>query len=291
MRQFILGKNVAYPSKSTVTDLSKLAAGAVGFFANESGKLVVDDDGSKIKKEGMLVLGRATADGGPVVIPIYKNKFSFVKSVYAAATTFKVEAAIPAGDKIGDYSIIVAKKGVKFNERNKWTATVHVTDITTSADALATALAKQINNNTVSSGVKAVAGTAKVTIQATTSGVDYAIVPADLLTGVTVTSSAIGFPAMNSAEYIADLAAKAAADAGIEYTYRDDVNYLYPNYPLDPLKGAQSADTGFIVYTLKFAEPREVRPVDEVINQIVQVAFPTGTTVTTFETVLAALAS
>lgn len=291
MRQFILGKNVAYPSKTTVTDLSKLAAGAIGFFANESGKLVVDDDGSKIKKEGMLVLGRATADGGPVVIPIYKNKFSFVKSVYAAATTFKVEVAIPAGDKIGDYSIIVAKKGVKFNERNKWTATVHVTDITTSADALATALAKQINNNTVSSGVKAVAGTAKVTIQATTSGVDYAIVPADLLTGATVTSSAIGFPAMNSAEYIADLAAKAAADAGIEYTYRDDVNYLYPNYPLDPLKGSQSADTGFIVYTLKFAEPREVRPVDEVINQIVQVAFPTGTTVTTFETVLTALAS
>lgn len=291
MRQFILGKNVAYPSKTTVTDLSKLAAGAVGFFANDSGKLVVDDDGSKIKKEGMLVLGRATADGGPVVIPIYKNKFSFVKSVYSAATTFKVEVAIPAGDKIGDYSIIVAKKGVKFNERNKWTATVHITDITTSADVLATALAKQINNNTVSSGVKAVAGTAKITIEAATSGVDYAIIPADLLTGATVTNSAIGFPAMNSAEYIADLAAKAAADAGIEYTYRDDVSYLYPNYPLDPLKGSQSADTGFIVYTLKFAEPREVRPVDEVVNQIVQVAFPTGTTVTTFETVLTALAS
>lgn len=290
MRQFILGKNVAYPT-AAVTDLSKLAAGAIGFFTSEGGDLVVDTDGSKIKKEGMLILGRANSDGGPVVLPIFKNKFSWTKSVYSAATKFKSSVTAPAGDKIGDYSLIIVKKGTKFNERNKWTATVHNTDVTTEATALANKLAAQINLNTSSHGCKATVNEAKVTVEAIEAGVDFALVPADLLTGFTVSDKATGFRAMNDASYVADLAAKAAADAGFEYTFMDDVHYMYPNYPLDPLKGSQAADTGFIVYTLKFAEPRNVRPVDDVVNQIIQVAFPTGTTVTTFETVLAALVS
>ena len=83
----------------------------------------------------------------------------------------------------------------------------------------------------------------------------------------------------------------AAADAGFNDTYQSDVSLLYPNFPLNPLKQADAADTGFTIFTLRFAEPRDVKTRDEVVNQIVQVAFPTGSAaITTFETVCEALA-
>ena len=87
------------------------------------------------------------------------------------------------------------------------------------------------------------------------------------------------------------MAEKAAADAGFEYTYRDAYYYLYPDYPLNPLKSADAKDTGFTIFTLRFAEPRDVKTRDEVVNQIIQVAYPTdAAAITTFETVCNALA-
>ena len=287
MRQFLLCGNVAY---TTATQLDNVANGAVGFFYNNNGQLKVTNTGAEITKEAMLVLGRS-GNAGPVVLPIFKNNFSYVKGEYTAATTFKAETTIAAPTQVGDYSIIVAKKGVKFNERNKWTAMVHIKDISTTANTLAQKLADAINANSVGSGVSASVDTAKITITATEAGVDYEIIGADLLTGQIVTVSVSGIPAYGDASYVQDLANKAAADAGFEYTYRDDVNYLYPYYPLNPLAQADTTDTGFTIFTLRFAEPRDVKTRDEVVNQIIQVAFPTGATpITTFETVLKALA-
>ena len=287
MRQFLLCGNVAY---TTATQLDNVADGAVGFFYNNNGQLKVTNTGAEITKEAMLVLGRS-GNAGPVVLPIFKNNFSYVKGEYTAATTFKAETTIATPIQVGDYSIIVAKKGVKFNERNKWTAMVHIKDVSTTANTLAQKLADAINANSVGSGVSASVDTAKITITATEAGVDYEIIGADLLTGQTVTVSVSGIPAYGDASYVQDLANKAAADAGFEYTYRDDVNYLYPHYPLNPLAQADTTDTGFTIFTLRFAEPRDVKTRDEVVNQIIQVAFPTGATpITTFETVLKALA-
>ena len=288
MRQFLLGANVAYASG---TDLSQVADGAVGFFYNKNGVPTVTTTGKEIIGEAMIVLGRPSDKGGPIVLPFYKNNFSYVKGVYETASTFKAEVTIPAPVKIGDYSIIVALKGVKFNERNKWTAMVHVKDVTTTANDLATKIATQINNNSEGSGVTAVADAAKITITANKAGVDYEILGADELFGVAVTTSAKGIPAYGDAKYIQDLAEKAAADAGFEYTYRDAYYYLYPNYPLNPLAQPNATDNGYTIFTLRFAEPRDVKTRDEVVNQIIQVAFPTGAAgITTFETVLKALA-
>ena len=288
MRQFLLGANVAYASG---TDLSQVADGAIGFFYNKDGVPTVTNTGKEIIGEAMIVLGRPSDKGGPIVLPFYKNNFSYVKGVYEAASTFKAEVTIPAPVKIGDYSIIVALKGVKFNERNKWTAMVHVKDVTTTANDLATKLAAQINNNSEGSGVTAVASAAKITITANKAGVDYEILGADELFGITVTTSVKGMPAYGDAKYIQDLAEKAAADAGFEYTYRDAYYYLYPNYPLNPLAQPNATDNGYTIFTLRFAEPRDVKTRDEVVNQIIQVAFPTGAAgITTFETVLKALA-
>lgn len=289
MRQFILGANVAYPA-SSVTDLNAVAQGAIGFFYNDNGQPKVTATGKEIVDKAMLVLGRTLANGGPVVLPINKYHFTYEKGVYQAATTFAASIIITAPTKVGDYTIIVAKKGLKFNERNKWTANVHVTDTTMTAAALAQALADRINANGLNAGVKATVSTATLTVTALETGKDYELIPADLLTGKDVTYTTRGIPAYGDAAYVRDLAEKAAADAGFEYTYQEANALMYPNYPLDPLKGTQATDTGFTIFTLRFAEPREVKTRDEVVHQIVQVAFPTGAAaITTFETVCKAI--
>lgn len=288
MRHFLLGGEVAYASG---TDLSKVADGAIGVFYNNNGVPTVSTTGKEFTDKAMLVLGRQNDKGGPIVLPIHKNNFSYVKGVYSASTTFSAEVTIIAPTTIGDYSIIVVLKGVKFNERNKWTATVHVNDVTITADQLATKLANQINNNSENSGVNATVNESQITITANKTGVDYEILGADELFGITVTVSAKGIPAYGDAKYVQDIAEKAAADAGFEYTYRDANYYLYPNYPLNPLAQSNAVDAGYTIFTLRFAEPRDVKTRDEVVNQIIQVAFPTGTAaITTFETVCKGLA-
>lgn len=287
MRQFILAGAGAY---ATGANLNAVAAGAVGVFYNKDGVLTASTKGTEFTKEAMLVLGRSANNGGPIVLPIFKNNFSYVKGEYSAATKFVAETTISAPTQVGDYSLIVALKGVKFNERNKWTAMVHVKDTTTTAAELAKKLADAINNN-AGSGVTAAAETTKITITADTAGVDYAVIGADLLFGQAVTVTTQGIPAYGDSKYVSDLADKAAADAGFEYTYRDAYYYLYPNYPLNPLKANDATDTGFTIFTLRFAEPRYVRTRDEVVNQIIQVAFPTGAAgIAAFETVCKGLA-
>lgn len=287
MRQFILAGAGAY---ATGANLNAVAAGAVGVFYNKDGVLTASTKGTEFTKEAMLVLGRSANNGGPIVLPIFKNNFSYVKGEYSAATKFVAETTISAPTQVGDYSLIVALKGVKFNERNKWTAMVHIKDTTTTAAELAKKLVDAINNN-AGSGVTAAAETTKITITADTAGVDYAVIGADLLFGQAVKVTTQGIPAYGDSKYVSDLADKAAADAGFEYTYSDAYYYLYPNYPLNPLKANDATDTGFTIFTLRFAEPRDVKTRDEVVNQIIQVAFPTGATgIAAFETVCKGLA-
>lgn len=288
MRQFLLAGNVAYATATN--DLTQVAEGAVGVFYNVDGVLTVDSTGKNVKNEAVLVLGRKAENGGPVVLPIFKNNFSFVKGVYEAASTFAAEVTIPEPTKIGDYSLIIVLKGTKFNERNKWTAMVHVKDVNIDGAALAAKLVEQINNNS-GHGVTATVDGAKITLTANKAGVDYNVLGADELFGVDVTVTANGAPAYGDAAYVQDLAEKAAADAGFEYTYRDANYYMYPKFGVSPLAQPNKADAGYTIFTLRFAEPRDVKTRDEVVNQIVQVAFPTGAAaIATFETVCNGLA-
>lgn len=288
MRQFILGGKVAYPTQTN--DLTKVAEGAVGIYYLKDGVPTPATKGNEFTKEAMIVLGRPVDKGGPVILPLFNNNFSYIKGEYQDASKFVATITIPAPKTVGDYSIIVALKGVKFNERNKWTGMVHVKDTTMTAAVLAQKLADAINNN-IGSDVTATVSTATITIAANKIGVDYAVIGADLLFDVNPTVTTQGLPAYGDAKYVQDLAEKAAADSGFEYTYRDAYYYLYPDYPLNPLKAADAADTGFTIFTLRFAEPRDVKTRDEAVNQIVQVAFPTGATgIATFETVCKGMA-
>lgn len=283
MRTFLLG------SKSDLgDDLTALTAGQLAFSALVNGQHTVDSDGTKIKDKGYIFLGKEDAKGGDVIVPIYKNNFSFTKMVYQAAGAYTGNFTIPAPTVGDDLTVVVVKKGVQFNERNKWTATMRVKD-GQDASACAKELAEQLNNNPAS-GVKAVAEAAKITITAVNKGEDYKIALGDDLFGVAVTETPAVTP-IADANYIKDLAMKAAADAGIEYTYQDPANLIYPGYPLNPLAQPDSVDAGYTVFTLKFAEPREMKTVDQSINQIVQIALPTGATaIAKVETILKAIA-
>ena len=85
MRQFLLGGNVAYASG---TDLSQVADGAIGVFYNKDGALTASATGKEFTDEAMLVLGRPSDKGGPVVLPIFNNNFSYVKGEYKVSTVF-----------------------------------------------------------------------------------------------------------------------------------------------------------------------------------------------------------
>lgn len=284
MRQFLLGKSVAYP-----TALTSLAVGQLAFVALVSGVETLDSDGTKIKDKGYIYLGKSDAKGGKLVVPIYKNNFSYSKMVYAASTQYTGNFTIDDVVAGSDYTVVVVKKGVGFNERNKWTATVRAKAADT-ADTIAAALASQITAN-VGAGVTAAASAGKVTVTAKEKGVDYELTLGDDLFGTAVTQTHATV-AVADAKYITDLAIKAAADAGIEYTYQDAGELIYPDFPLNPLAQDDSADTEFIVYTIRFVEPREMKTVDQSINQIVQIAVPTGTTaIATIDKILAALAA
>lgn len=283
MRTFLLG------SKSDLgNDLTALTVGQLAFSALVNSQHTVDSDGTKIKDKGYIFLGKEDAKGGDVIVPIYKNNFSFTKMVYQAAGAYTGNFTIPAPTVGDDLTVVVVKKGVQFNERNKWTATMRVKD-GQDASACAKELTEQLNNNPAS-GVKAVAGAAKITITAVNKGEDYKIALGDDLFGVAVTETPAVTP-LADANYIKDLAMKAAADAGIEYTYQDPANLIYPGYPLNPLAQPDSVDAGYTVFTLKFAEPREMKTVDQSINQIVQIALPTGAAaIAKVETILKAIA-
>lgn len=284
MRQFLLGKSVAYP-----TALTNLAVGQLAFVALVSGAETLDSDGTKIKDKGYIYLGKSDAKGGKLVVPIYKNNFSYSKMLYVGSTQYTGNFTITDVVAGSDYTVVVVKKGVSFNERNKWTATVRAKAGDT-VNTITSALASQITAN-VGAGVTAVASTGKVTVTAKEKGVDYELTLGDDLFGLAV-SQIHATAAVADAKYITDLAIKAAADAGIEYTYKEASEYLYPDFPLNPLAQDDATGAGFTVYTIRFAEPREMKTVDQSINQIVQIAIPTNAVaISTIDTILAALAA
>lgn len=289
MRNFILAANAAYPTTVLLTTAGQVS---ISYLDNGVETLVKDaPTAAGLKDRGMITWKSPNAELGQIVFPFYRKDLTYSVSAYAAATTFSANFTIASVEASSDYTVIIVKNGVKFNERNKWTSTIHAGKNDTVKN-IADKIAAHINANTVGSGVSAVSdGTTagKITITAKKAGQPYTIVLADKLQGLAVITTAAGFPAINDAAAIKDMANKAAADAGFEYTY-DEFAGLYSAYPLNPLAQPDKADTGFTVYTIRFAEPRDMKTRDEVVHQIIQIAYPTGSAaIATLKTILDAL--
>lgn len=263
MRNFLIAKSF------TTKAIDALSKGDLGIYDLSTGVPVAGVP----KKSGLLALG---CESGNHVLPIYKNKVSYVQSTYVAATAFSQTVKVVSQNVVGDYTLIIAKKGVGFNERNKWTANVHVNDAADTAAVIATKLTAAINATSESSGVTATVSGDTITVTGV-AGVDYKLIPADYLTAATLGTATKGKAAINDAAYIKDLHAKAAADLGFN-DVQQFTELLYKGYDINPLAGVSATDYGFDVVTIKFAEPRETRTVDQDVMQIIQVAFPRTST-------------
>lgn len=285
MRNFILAAKAPYPTTLPLSDAGQVS---ISYLADGAETLVTDaTTAAKLKDRGMITWKNPNSELGQIVFPFYKKDLSYSVSKYTAATTFSANFTIASVKASSDYTVIIVKNGVKFNERNKWISTIHAGKNDT-AETIADKIAAHINANTIGSGVSAASNNGKITITAKKAGQPYTIVLADELQGLVV-ETVVGFPAINDAAAIKDMANKAAADAGFEYTY-DEFAGLYPAYPLNPLAQANKADTGFTVYTIRFAEPRDMKTRDEVVHQIIQIAYPDDSgAIATLKTILDAL--
>lgn len=290
MRQFIIA-SASSMKTGAITALTALADGQLAFAVSGGETDIVGLDASvqadqavlAANKRYQLLLGSTDEEGQkrPVVIPIYANHLSYAQMSYAAPVTFSAKIVVKDPDVVGTYTVIIAKKGVPFNERNKWTSDVYVryTDRTDAA-GLAAKIAEAINKKGEygnDMGVTAsVGGTDnnEITITAVKSGVDYEVKLADNLleNGSTVTVIAHAKAAIADTAMIIDMANKCIADAGINDTYQEASEYMHPRYPIT--KGKAALATQYDVITIRFAEPREMKTRDDIVHQIVQVAFP-----------------
>ena len=226
-----------------------------------------------------LVLGRANADGGPVILPLHTHALKITHGDYSAPTTFNATLTVNAIDEIGDVTVVIAKKGIPFNERSTWTANFPIKKTMSPSD-MAYEIAKRINAASSSHGLTAEVTDStdeyfEITFTAEKAGDDYKIYGADLLSGIEAEVNTDGASGFGSLEMVKRIASMAAADAGFEYTFKDGADLLYPNYPFDPLKGASAENKGFSVITIRCGEPRATKTTDEIVYQTVFVVFPT----------------
>ena len=265
MRQFVFAKGYN-------ESLTAATAGQIAIVESASSKDILN-----------LVLKRNADKGGNMLFPIFKKAFSYVKAVYDAGTKFAQSFTIPEVVPYADYTVVFVQKGKLFNERSKWSATVRSLPSDT-ATTIGDKIVKYVKDNKDTLGLTAENAAGTVTVTGVKTGDDFSIVFADELLGLASTPTTKGKQAFMNAEMLKDLHKKAMADAGFEYTY-DDLD-IYPGAEFNPLASPDATDAGFMVYTLRFAEPRVSGTQSEDIYQVIQVAFPTGTNVTAFETKL-----
>ena len=277
MKQLIIGKNVDYASSANGFDLTTVPEGAIAIFTPSDGK-VVSTDITKVAENVAIACGRGE-NKMPIFFPEVDVKtLSIEKGEYQAGKTFTATITVPTTTKGEDYTVIVAKVGTVFNERNKWSFNA-VAKSDTAAD-VASAIEEAINANKENLGVTAKATGGKIVITATTAGPDFEVLGADGLMGVAVTDVTHGQKAMLDKAFVQDLASRCAAGKGFNDTYRDG-DSIYPGYP-----EVVDADK-YVMYTLRFAVPRvAAKQRDEVVYQRVHIVVPVGAAcITTLDTI------
>jgi hypothetical protein len=166
MRQFLLAASAAYPSALP------LKVGEFAVTTLVDGVETISADGAAVKDTFYLNLKKASGD--TVVLPAYKHHFSFEKSVYEAGTAYTANVTIAAPQVDGHYTLILVKKGLKFNERNRWTATVPV-KVGDAANAIAAKLVKFFQANANNLNITAEVADAKITITGLNKGEDFTL--------------------------------------------------------------------------------------------------------------------
>lgn len=263
MKQLVIGKGT-YSSLTDYNNLVDLEEGAIGLYNLSTGELITSS--AELVNNFVVVTGRKEGLVPRHFSEVDVKTLTVQKAEYTEGSIFSASITIPETEKGKEYTVIVAKCGTVFNERNKWTFSSVAKG--TSAEDVATDLVKRINANTISSGVKAENSGAALTITAVKEGDNYELVGADELFGVEVTINTKGVNATLDKAYIQDLASRCAAGKGFNYL-AEDGKEIYPGYP------EEVSSDKYVLYSLRFAVPRvSAKQRDEVVYQTLHIAIP-----------------
>lgn len=253
MKQFIYAKryNKAY------TDPTAGFIGSVGDIWFEGMNLNLVDENKNIKQYPVLFIE-------PPMVSI---------TAFDTAEVYRAEFSIPEVQPYSDYTVIFIKKGKQFNERSNWTCTIH-TGANTNNVSVAKQIETYLKNNKAALQLSVELNEADITITGPATGENYEIKLADELLNVEINQT-YGNEGIGSLEYIKDLAAKCAADAGFEYTAEDALE-LYPGLNFDFTDSEGNKVELFEVLNLRFTEPRLTGTREESVYQMIHVAMPKG---------------
>ena len=267
MKQLIIGKNVDYASSAKGFDLTTVPEGAIAIFTPSNGN-VVSTNITEVTENVAIACGRGD-NKMPIYIPEVDVKtLTVTRSEYQAGKKFTATITVPTTEKGMEYTVIIAKVGTVFNERNKWSFdALAKSDV---AADVAKEIEKKINANKENLGVTAEATGGNIVITATEAGPDYEVIGAEGLMGIAPTSVTHGAKAILDKAFVQDLASRCAAGKGFNDTYADG-DSIYPGYP-----EVVDADQ-YVMWTLRFAVPRlAAKQRDEVVYQCVHIVVPVG---------------
>lgn len=283
MKQLLITKNIGYADSYNQYDFTKLTEGSIAFFELGDNKLLT----STPKQNFGIVLGSAD-NVVPFVIPeVDICTLQGTKALPTPGTKFKAEITIPKPEFIGEFTILIAKKGKLFNERSNWHASTVVCDKDEAAD-VAKILADRINDLAIGSeeentlAINATANGAVITIEGINIGEDFQVLGADGLRFAKIEIKQAGTPAIGDKAYIKQLYSMTKGNKGIQYIDAKEPYEMYANYPI------HLEDDEYIVYTLRFKVGRDAAKTrDERVWQIVHIAVPTSSAaIGTLDTIL-----
>ena len=269
------------PATLAAIGASGIAAGQIALYRGDTGAVISTALTEQIPSFGLFVgVGAFATDGEYMqsVAEISTRRFSYTKTSYAVGTKFSASITVPTPVEGKDYTLMMAKKGVVFNERNKWSATIKAKQGDTAA-TIATYLTNELKALGKNEAFTASLSTATITVTATNYQ-DWELLAADDLYGTSVTTTH-GLPPVCDDAYIKDLYRQCIGDEGIYGTDPSGMK-LYKERTI-------ASSTNWTLYTLQFYNPKPFKTTTgEDVRQIVHIAIPKAAA-TTLDAILASI--
>lgn len=275
MRQLLIVNSAATVPTGTI-DLSKLTAGQLGTFEFGTNTYAA----SLPTKNFGIALGRGNNSPAFVIPEVDVDTLTVQMANPTAANgfdpagaVFQAQVTVPTTVEVGrNYTVVLVKKGIQFNERSNYTVTTFVTKSTTTAAEIATDLANQLQAmaDAGTLNIEASASGAVITVKGLIKGEQFALKGGDALMGCESGTVTEAQSVIFDKAYIQDLASRCAAGKGFEYRYKEG-EYIYPGDP------EAVEDTTYALITLRFAVGRAAsKQRDERVWQVVYIAVPTA---------------
>lgn len=246
MKQLLIVSSIAALNGGAAkpTDLAGMTKGALGVY-----EIATPDIWLAIKPKSnfAIVLGGGPRINALIIPEVNIANFTQLITDPVAGNVCTMEFTVPAVVAGNTYTAIIAKKGVTFNERNKYIADVYLAHNSTKTSAdVATLIGNQFTAmvNAGSLNVEVTVAGSKVTIKGITTDEDFSLILADSLSGTSITYT----PAkktIGDKAYVTKLAQDCVGDRGMEYLYGEGKEN-YPGYPI-PVE-----DDNYTIITLRY---------------------------------------